>query len=320
MKCIKPLYLLLCLVCFNCLNRGTSNPVVSKNQSESQLYVTVLGVAQDAGFPQIDCDKPCCQSVYSGEERPKMVSCLGLIDLQEQKKWLFDATPDIGEQLQILKSQHLNNGKVADAVFLTHAHMGHYTGLMQFGREALNTDRLPVFVMPRMKAFLETNQPWKQLVSLGNIDLKALKADSVQVLSPHVKVMPIQVPHRDELSETVGFRIEGKSKTLLFIPDIDKWDLWGRDIVNEVKQVDYALLDATFFKDGEVDRPMAEIPHPFIEETILLFENEHLETRSKIYFIHFNHTNPALKTSHPVKDSILKMGFHFAKEGDRFPL
>ena len=128
------------------------------------------------------------------------------------------------------------------------------------------------------------------------------------------------MPHRDEFSETVGYKIQGKEKTVLFIPDINKWDIWDKGIVEQVKQVDYAFLDATFFKNGEVPRPMNEIPHPFIEETVKRFENETLETKNKIYFIHLNHTNPALKEVHPLKDSIRKLGFNFAKEGSYFKL
>ncbi|WP_242203756.1 MBL fold metallo-hydrolase [Aestuariivivens insulae] len=283
-------------------------------------YITVLGVAQDAGFPQIDCEKPCCKSFYSGTEQKKLVSSLGLIDLETKQKWIFDATPDITAQLESLKANHLNNGKVIDGVFLTHAHIGHYTGIMQFGREAMNAKSISVYAMPKMKAFIENNQPWKQLDSLNNIALKLIKQDSTIVLNSNLKVTPFIVPHRDEFSETVGYRIEGKDKSVLFIPDINKWHVWEKQIVDEVKKVDFAFLDATFFKDGEVPRPMNEIPHPFIEETVKLFEKEAMETKSKIYFIHLNHTNPALKDSHPLKDSIQSLGYHFAREGSNFSL
>lgn len=285
---------------------------------KSSQYITVLGIAQDAGFPQIDCEKPCCDAYYNKEEDKKWVSSLGLIDLQQQKKWIFDATPDISAQLHILKDNHLDNNTVVDGVFLTHAHIGHYTGLMQLGREALNASRIPVYVMPKMKYFIENNQPWKQLVTLNNIVLNRLKNDSTMVLNTNLKVTPFVVPHRDEFSETVGYKIQGHNKSALYIPDINKWHVWEKNIVDEVKQVDYAFIDATFFKDGEVSRPMTDIPHPFIVETVKLFEKEATKIKAKIYFIHLNHTNPALKTSHRLKDSIQNLGFHFAQEGANF--
>ncbi|MFH6769682.1 MBL fold metallo-hydrolase [Gaetbulibacter aquiaggeris] len=291
-----------------------------KASKHSNQYITVLGVAQDAGFPHINCDKDCCRAFYEGFESKKLIVSLGLVDLKDNKKYIFDATPDFTQQIQILKSNHLDNGNVIDGVFLTHGHIGHYTGLMYFGKEAMSAKDIPVYVMPRMKHYLETNGPWSQLVTMKNIELKPLHNDSTINLNKDLKITPFLVPHRDEYSETVGYKIQGKLKSALFIPDINKWYLLERSIVDEVKKVDYAFIDASFFKDGEISRPMKEIPHPFIVETVKLFEKESLETKSKIYFIHLNHTNPALKEKSTLNDSIQNLGFHFAKEGADFSL
>jgi pyrroloquinoline quinone biosynthesis protein B len=306
---------------FNCNSKQAKPLEPQKIPTEKpNQYLTVLGIAQDAGFPQIDCDKACCQAFYSGTEPKKLVSCLGLVDLIAKQKWLFDATPDMPQQVQILKTQHLDNGKVIDGIFLTHAHIGHYTGLMYLGFEALGADKVPVYAMPRMKRFLETNGPWSQLVSYNNIQLRELHNDAVVKINEALKVTPILVPHRDEYSETVGYKIEGKHKSALFIPDIDKWQTWDRNIIEEVKKVDYAFVDASFFSDGELERDMSKIPHPFTTQTTTLFENEDLATKNKIHFIHFNHTNPTIKVSHHLKDSIQNLGFQFAKEGDVYEL
>jgi len=306
-------YLFLVLV--NCKSEPNQTP--NKNPSQ---YITVLGIAQDAGFPQINCEKECCQSFYNNHEQKKLISCLGLVDNVADKKWLFDATPDMTQQIQNLKTDHLDNGKVIDGVFLTHAHIGHYTGLMYFGFEALGGDKIPVYAMPRMKTYLETNGPWSQLVTFNNIELHELANDSTLSVSNSLKVTPILVPHRDEFSETVGYKVEGKNKSALFIPDIDKWQIWNKNIIDEVKKVDYAFVDASFFRDGELDRDMSKIPHPFTSETTTLFENESFETKNKIHFIHFNHTNPTIRDSHRLKDSIQNLGFRFAKEGDIYGL
>lgn len=316
MRTFQILYLLLLFI-------GTLSCETVKEENERQKfnqYITILGIAQDAGYPQINCENECCKAYYKQEELKKLISCLGLIDLKSKQKWLFDATPNINEQTQILKEQHLDNNKVIDGVFLTHAHIGHYTGLMNFGREALGSQNIPVYAMPRMKRYLETNGPWSQLVTLKNIELKLLKNDSTLSLNRTLKVTPFLVPHRDEYSETVGYKIEGKNKSALFIPDIDKWHKWNRNIIDEVKKVDYAFVDASFFKDGELKRDMSKIPHPFTTETTTLFENESVKTKNKIYFIHFNHTNPTLKERHYLKDSIQNLGFRFASEGDNFEL
>jgi pyrroloquinoline quinone biosynthesis protein B len=198
--------------------------------------------------------------------------------------------------------------------------MGHYAGLLQLGREAMGAKGIPVYVMPRMKEFLETNAPWSQLVALGNIKLIFMEPDKPIQLTPTIRVTPLQVPHRDEFSETVGFRVEASEKSLLFIPDIDKWPLWERDIRAEVARVDVALLDATFYQEGELpNRNMSEIPHPFVAETIALFSPLPTAEKRKIKFIHFNHTNPLIFEG-PERETVKNLGFGVATEGERIEL
>jgi pyrroloquinoline quinone biosynthesis protein B len=272
-------------------------------------YIVILGIAQDAGFPHIGCKTKWCEEYYQGKRAKEKVISLGLVDQNENKKFLFDATPDMTTQLADLEQNHLKTQNIIDGVFITHAHIGHYTGLMYFGKEALGGKKIPVYAMPRMKAFLEENGPWSQLVDLKNILIQEIKEDSILQPTKSLKVTPFLVPHRSEYSETVGYKIEGTNKSALFIPDIDKWYLWKKDLVEEVKKVDYALLDATFFKDGEIPRPMDEVPHPFIQETVKLFENEPIEVRKKVIFIHLNHTNPAMYTDSKERKELEAKGF-----------
>lgn len=285
-----------------------------------EQYITVLGIAQDGGYPHIGCQKVCCADFYAGRKERKSVVSLGLVDLQNKQKWIFEATPDLHTQLADLEQNHLKTKTIINGVFLTHAHIGHYTGLMYFGREAYGKKDIPVFVMPKMKAFLTNNGPWNQLVSLQNIMLNELQSDSTVILNKKLKVTPFLVPHRDEFSETVGYKIEGTHKSALFIPDIDKWYQWKKNILEEVKKVDYAFLDATFLNQKEVKRAMIEVPHPFIDETINLFKNESLTTKNKVIFIHFNHTNPALQKNSKERIAIEKLGFRFATEKNNYEL
>ena len=292
----------------------------NKKTTSSKQYITVLGIAQDGGYPHIGCQKKCCQSIYKGLSTRKSVVSLGLIDKELNGKWIFEATPDLSTQLANLEQNHLKKDNLIDGVFLTHAHIGHYTVLMYFGREASGKKGNTVYAMPKIKRYLESNGPWSQLVELKNIQLKKLQHDSIVHLNSNVKVIPFLVPHRDEYSETVGYKIIGPKKTALFIPDIDKWQKWNRNIVDEVKKVDYAFVDATFFDANEVKRPISEIPHPFIIETVSLFEGESIATKNKVIFIHFNHTNPAIESNSEARKKIEKLGFRFASEGDNYEL
>ena len=315
---LKYLFFLLIIISFSCTT--SSNKKSELTTLKSNQYITILGVAQDGGYPHIGCQKECCSNFYNGTFKKKKVVSLGLVDLQNKQKWIFEATPDMHTQLADLEQNHLKKENIIDGVFLTHAHIGHYTGLMYFGREALGKQGTKVYAMPKMKSFIENNGPWSQLIKIKNIVLQPLQNDSTIVLNTQLKVTPFLVPHRDEFSETVGYKITGSKKTALFIPDIDKWKTWKKSIIEEVKKVDYAFLDATFFNQKEVKRAMTEVPHPFIEETINLFKNESTATKNKVIFIHFNHTNPALQKNSKEKMDAIKLGFKFASEGQNYEL
>lgn len=312
MKKILPI-LFMAFSFFSCTEEATKkeSPTI-----RPETYLEILGTAQDAGFPQINCQKDCCKNLWDDKSLRKMVSCIGVVNQKSNQCFLFDATPDIKDQLNILQKNQYDLA----GVFLTHAHMGHYTGLMHLGREAMGAKKVPVFAMPKMQMMLEKNAPWSQLVKLENIKIQPLRNDSMAFLE-NLKVMPLQVPHRDEFSETVGFKIFGKNKTALFIPDIDKWGKWKRNILDEIKAVDYAFLDGTFFRNGEIPgRDMSLIPHPFMEESMQLFESLSEAEKSKVHFIHFNHTNPVLQKESEAKMEVEKRGFHVAEEGQIFEL
>ena len=291
---------------------------VQDGATPSSQYITVLGIAQDGGYPQAGCQEEHCQRHWRGEEEKRQVVSLGLTDQASGQNWLFEASPDFTSQLQQL---HQATG-ITDlsGIFLTHAHMGHYAGLLLLGREAMGAKGMPVYVMPRMKEFLETNAPWSQLVALGNIKLILMEQDQPISLTPTLRVTPLKVPHRDEFSETVGFRVETTEKSLLFIPDIDKWPLWEQSILTEVARVDVALLDATFYQEGELpNRNMSEIPHPFVAETMALFSQVPAAEKRKIKFIHFNHTNPLILEG-PERNRVRNLGFDVANERERILL
>ena len=284
-------------------------------QQQSNQFLVVLGIAQDAGFPQIGSESEFEQVEKDRKSRQKVVS-LGIIDKQKKQKFLIEATPDMPEQLFMLNKFLPSKQTLPDGVFLTHGHIGHYTGLMYFGREALGAKSVPVYAMPRMETFLTENAPWSQLVNLKNIELRPSKSDEEIRLNENLNVTPFLVPHRDEFTETVGFEISGRNKTAVFIPDIDKWSKWNRDLKELIKRVDYALLDATFYKNGEIpNRAMSEIPHPFVEETIKLLEDLPAKEKAKVIFIHFNHTNPLIRKNSAERRDVLRKGFKVADEG-----
>lgn len=262
---------------------------------QSRYEFVVLGHIQDAGSPHIGCTKACCLSMNDAEKSRRLVASVGIIDHLTGDSWIFDATPDFPRQVELL--EQYGSDSLA-GIFLTHAHMGHYTGLMYLGREALGASEVSVYGMPRMVDFLEKNGPWSQLVTLKNIQLITLSHNEQVILASDLRVTPLLVPHRDEYSETVGYRIDGPNRSILFIPDINKWAQWDNNIADMVKTVDCAFIDGSFYSTAEINhRPIAEIPHPTIGESMAALDMLSDADKARVYFIHMNHTNPILDSS-----------------------
>ena len=289
-----------------------------KENKSSEILLKVLGTIQDGGIPHMGCSKECCSNYFLSKKSRIGVSSLGVSNLKHNTNYIIDATPNINFQLIDLIG-NADPSKKLIGIFLTHAHMGHYAGLLNFGRESLNSKNIPLYLMPKFYNFILNNGPWNQLVELNNIKLNKIYNGEKVILHNNLSFTPIQVPHRDEYSETVGYVIEGIHKKALYIPDIDKWAKWEVSIVEMIKNVDYAFLDGTFFDEKEINnRNISEIPHPFIIESLKLFEGLDRSEKSKVYFIHLNHTNPVLNSESSEYKKVISAGFNIAKTGMEF--
>jgi pyrroloquinoline quinone biosynthesis protein B len=259
--------------------------------------LVVLGIAQDGGVPHLGCEKGPCAAARRGERKAEKVACLGLTD--GKRAFLFDATPDFPSQI------HAMGVRAPDGIFLTHAHIGHYTGLVHLGKEVLGARGTPLYTTPKMADFIASNAPWRALVENGNVDLR----DNADVDLGGVRVRAVQIPHRNEYADTVGYVIEGPRAKALFVPDVDKWELWDRGLRAMVESVDFAFLDGSFSSADELPpQVMAKVGHPLVGHTMDLLDG----LGAKVRFIHLNHTNPLLDDASPAE----RRGFAVAREGD----
>ena len=298
-----------------------SSPEIAEPESpKCDVSLLVLGVAQDAGKPQIgNPDDPA----WADQSLRRLATSLAVVDHRRGKpqRWLFDATPDIKEQLHRLNEfAPTDNPARVDGVFLTHAHIGHYAGLMMFGHEAAGATHVIAYVMPRMAKFLSDNGPWNQLVKYENIILAIMESGEPELIATNLTVTPFLVPHRQEYSEVVGFQINGPNKSALFLPDIDSWEEWdaeGVKIEDKIASVDLAYIDATFYADGEIPgRDMSGFPHPFVTHSMERFAALPEKERAKVRFIHMNHTNPLHMPDAPERKVVREAGFKIAEEGE----
>ncbi|MDC6466059.1 MBL fold metallo-hydrolase [Flavobacteriaceae bacterium] len=293
--------------------------IISISVNSQSEYIYILGNTQDAGLPHIGCQHPFCEDSFNVYEEHYTTS-IAVVNSDLKKYILFEATPDITFQLNNLKKNIFDEFLLPESIYITHAHIGHYTGLMYFGREALGAKNLMVKVLPRLSNFLQNNGPWSQLVDINNIKIKEINFGLSTKELANIDITPVKVPHRDEYSETAGYIIKGKNKKALFIPDIDKWEKWDRDLSQLAKEFDFLLIDATFYDSKEINRDISEIPHPLVTETIDLLSGLNTENRSKVYFIHMNHTNMMLDPNSELSKLITSKGFNIARLGQKLYL
>ena len=239
------------------------------HQAHRLVTILTLGTAQDGGYPHTGCRSECCVDAWKDTKLKRLVSSMAI--LSGNDSWLIDITPDFRHQLRIIETE-LNGKTHICGIFISHAHLGHYMGLLELGLEVMNTNNIPVYVMPKMKAFLEGNAPFTQLIELNNIKLKKIEGDVSVQINDNFSIKPFQVPHRNEFSETVGYQIQTSHHSVLYIPDIDSWDKWDVDINEMIKANDIAVLDGTYYDKSELKtRDITIIPHPSISESMSRF-------------------------------------------------
>ena len=281
-------------------------------RTQPRVEAIVLGIAQDGGVPHLGCRQTLCVEARRDPAKRRRVASLGLVDGGSGKRFVIDATPDFGSQVEML-------GAMPDGILLTHAHIGHYLGLAQLGREVFNARGIPVYCTASMANFLRGNRPWSRLVESGNIAVREVDPGTEFALSNSLHVMALKVPHRDEDSDTVAYVVTGPSQKILWLPDIDKWEKWDRRLEDVIAAVDVAFLDGTFFSADEIPgRSIAEIPHPLVPETIARLSAGQ-RPAARVLFVHLNHTNRLLWDGRALT-ALRKRGFDVALEGQRLPL
>lgn len=311
--------LLVTLLAYGCRTSRTS--LGAGEPARSRFEVVVLGVAQDGGVPHVGCSKACCRRARR-ERWALLPACIAVHDREDNKLLLVEATPGIEAQLALLhRLTGQNRGRCpVDAVMITHAHIGHYTGLMHFGKEVAATDRVPVHVSPRMASFLRNNGPWGQLVQQKQIDIREFTPGERFTPLPGITVEAVLVPHRDEYSDTMAFRIFGPKRAVLFVPDIDSWEKQPGLLDTLLQDIDVAYVDGTFYDTKELpERIRSTIAHPPIVETMELLSSRAKNKPGSVRFIHVNHTNPVI-TDRKIQEGMSARGFRVARQGERIDI
>jgi pyrroloquinoline quinone biosynthesis protein B len=289
----------------------------------------ILGIAQDGGLPHAGCACDRCEAAASDPAMASGATSLAVLDPgpSQHSVFLVDASPQLPAQLRLLRDVRPpptggTDRQPLDGVLLTHAHIGHYTGLMHLGFEVLSTHGTPIWATPAMTRFLSTHAPWSQLVKLENVAPRPVEPGTSVDLTPSIRATPMLVPHRDEFADTVAWRFTGPNATIVFVPDTDPWARWtDRAAVEAVFEgADVALVDGTFYSANELPgRDLSTIGHPLIVDSMSRLEARRA-AGMRVIFIHLNHSNPAILPDSEARAAIEAAGFEVAQVGDEIML
>ena len=280
------------------------------------IRAMILGIAQDGGVPHPGCYCDTCQ-FYWDNQIVLSPSSLAIID--EKQLHLFDVTRNLDRQLR-----KVGNKNVTD-IWLTHGHIGHIDGIGLFGKEVMNLKNVRLHASELMIKLIENTPKWNKLIEDKILIPIQFNSNESMQISENLKITPIRVPHRDELTDTHAFMINGPEKSLLYLPDHDTWeetlDMVQQDSVIEwfdFLGIEIVLMDGTFWSKNELSR-QDDVPHPPVLESLERLGNvkgKELE----VFFIHFNHTNPLLIPKSNEIKKLLDSGCKIPIEGQQFLL
>ena len=271
--------------------------------------ITLLGNAQDAGRPQVGCNRKCCKEAFKNSLLVRNPVSLGL---HGDKFGIVETTKSLTNQLQMVENPELSE------IWLTHAHLGHIEGLGQFGREALNSRKIKLRCSQSVREYILKHPIWEKLFDRKNLIFSDFATNSV---------IPIEVPHRSKDFDTHALLFKGQNNNIFFLPDHDTWektlDFVGYDNPREwFSSLDASiiLLDGTFWDSNELKgRIQADVPHPPVSETLDLIGRRE-DGDPRIIFIHLNHTNPLHYPNSPEYHKLSDLGWEVGEEGMEFNL
>jgi len=238
-------------------------------------------------------------------------------------KHLIEASRSLPDQMRLWAESLDEEGVVRpDSVSLTHVHLGHVDGLGQFGKEVMGASNLPLYASSSVIAEMDKREAMEPFSPVQVVAMQGFEPSE----GCGFELVFVPVPHRDEFADTHAIIVRGPSKTVLFLPDHDRWDsTLSEHDVETIREwlsglgVDIALIDGSFWDSNELPgRDMSEIPHPTVSESLMRLGWRD-ERDPEIHFIHLNHSNPLLKHERE-HDELTGMGWGVGWQGQHFSL
>lgn len=292
------------------------------------MWLRVLGSAAGGGYPQWNCDCPCCSAVRDGSRpcRPRSQSCVA-VSADYEQWFLLNASPDVRTQIESFPALRPDASRTTPigAVLLTDAELDHTLGLLLL-REGRGLDvhaTAPAYETLRdgtaLLRTLERYCPveWRPVtpgttVSLGSgisyraFDVPATKQSRFQVSGAHGRV--------------VGYRLtdERTGSSVVYAPGVEALT---PAVSAELEDCACLLFDGTCWHDDELVRlglgskTAHDMGHlPIAGQGGSLDQLSELPIERKVY-IHINNSNPMLLEDGPERRAVEERGIQVAYDG-----
>ena len=280
------------------------------------IRAMILGIAQDGGVPHPGCFCDTCQFHWDNQI---VLSPSSLAIIDEKQLHLIDVTRNLDRQLR-----KVGDRQVTD-IWLTHGHIGHIDGIGLFGKEVMNANNVKLHASKSMIELIRSTPKWNELIENNILIPSQFNSNESIQISEYLVITPIQIPHRDELTDTHAFVVKGPEKSVLYLPDHDSWeetlDFVSQDSVIdwfEFLGVEIVFLDGTFWSKNELSR-QNDVPHPPVVDSLERLGNLNGK-ELEVFFFHFNHTNPLLIPKSDEIKRLLDSGCKIPIEGQQFLL
>ena len=297
------------------------------------MRIRVLGSAAGGGFPQWNCDCPCCRAVRDGSRpaRPRTQSSVAVSG--DGECWvLLNASPDIHRQIEAFPELHPRPGRTppVGAVLLTDAELDHTLGLLLlresrgvrvYGTEATSEVlRSGSGILPTLQRYCPVD--WHPVALGAELSLGGgLSCRAFDV--PTRKRLRFALPGGDQgggEGRVVGYRITDRrtGRVLVFLPCVQELTA---QVAGEIAGGSCLLIDGTCWSDDELitlglaektSRDMGHVPISGPGGSLMRLATLHVYR--KIY-THLNNTNPVLDEDSPERAMLRAAGIEVADDG-----
>lgn len=310
------------------------------------MRLRILGSAAGGGFPQWNCNCPNCSALRQGTLKGRARTQAQVAVSPKPGSWfLLNASPDLRQQLAATPELAPSLAAAASPVstiLLTSADVDCVMGLLHL-REF---QPLRIFSTPAVRRILTEENGILRVLTRSNppVHWDNLPPERLLPLLPpsalgmkdgfFCKAIPLSGSFPDYVSDSlrhslspdeavIGLQFIHKEKRVFYAPSLPGT---GEDWRRAVDESDLALLDGTFWKDGELitanrsrktAREMGHIPlsgaHGLLSQPFRI-------GRTRKVLIHLNNTNPVLNEESPEHRAVRDAGFEIAYDGMEFEL